>query len=226
MKSPLKPWLLFAAVALGVAHSSRTVGESTPEQAGVGAIVARVQERYDATRDLTADVTQETVLTRLNKRVTASGTVAFRKPGKMRWELTNGQKEVIVSDGQTLWIYRPEDQQVIRIRFAQAFRSNMPVSFLTGVGRIAEDFIPSLEPAAGTHLRLRLVPKRGDADVGVLWLDVDPTTYDIVGAEVKDPLGNTSKLTLQNIKRNTGLSDGVFQFEVPPGVDVLDAPQG
>lgn len=188
-------------------------------------IVTRVQERYDTTKDLTANVMQETTLSKLGKRVTAKGTVAFKKPGKMRWELANGQREIIVSDGNTLWIYRPDDQQVIRMPFDRAFRSQMPVSFLTGVGRIADDFVVYLEGGNGEKLRLRLEPRRSSADVGVLWLDVDRTTYDIMGAEVKDPLGNTSKLSLENIRRNIGLDDRSFRFEIPPGVDVLDVPR-
>jgi outer membrane lipoprotein-sorting protein len=107
--------------------------------------------------------------------------------------------------------------------FDQAFRSQMPVSFLTGVGRIADDFVVHIEDGTGEKLRLRLEPKRSSADVGILWLEVDRTTYDIIGAEVKDPLGNTSKLILENLRRNTGLDDRSFRFDIPPGADVMDA---
>ncbi|GIW45120.1 MAG: outer-membrane lipoprotein carrier protein [Candidatus Binatia bacterium] len=214
--------LCSAAVLLVVSGTPQWASGSSLVH-NVGEIVARVQERYDATRDLTANVIQETTLAKLGKRVTAKGTVAFKKPGKMRWELANGQRETIVSDGHTLWIYRPEDQQVIRMPFDQAFRSQMPVSFLTGVGRIADDFVVHIEDGTGEKLRLRLEPKRGSADVGILWLEVDRATYDIIGAEVQDPLGNTSKLILENLRRNTGLDDRSFGFEIPPGVDVMDA---
>ncbi len=196
-------------------------GEADPQS--IEQLITQVQKRYDSTLDLSGEVVQETLLLRLNKRVAAHGTFAFRKPGKMRWDLANGMRETIVSDGQTLWIYRPEDQQVIRMPFQQAFRSTTPVSFLTGVGRIAEDFDVALEPSQGSSLRLRLVPKRNNADVGTLWLEVDKTTYDITGAEIQDPLGNTSKVTLRNVRRNTGLGNDLFRFEIPPGADVLDA---
>ncbi len=189
------------------------------------AIVQAVQARYDATTDLSGDVTQETNVVRLNKTIVARGTVAFKKPGKMRWELANGDREVIVSDGKTLWMYRPEDQQVLRMPFDSAFRSSTPISFLTGVGKIAENFRVAFEGAEDGRLRLRLEPKRQEADVGVLWLLVDATSFDIVGAEVQDPLGNRSKLTFQNVRRNQGLSDTLFEFAVPAGVDVLEAPR-
>ncbi|GBD26434.1 Outer-membrane lipoprotein carrier protein [bacterium HR30] len=227
--------LLLALVPAGDWLLPRLAAQTSPAPAlsetvpvgseAVSQIVTRVQQRYDATVDLSGDVVQETTLVKLNKRVTAKGTFAFRKPGKMRWELANGMRETIVSDGKTLWIYRPDDQQVIRMPFEQAFRSSTPVSFLTGVGRLAEDFRAAIEPSDSPHLRLRLEPKHRNADVGVLWLEVDKTTYDIVSAEVKDPLGNTSKLTLANVRRNSGLADDFFRFQVPEGTDVLDAPR-
>ena len=108
-------------------------------------IVRKVQDRYDATKDLSADVTQEATIASLGKTVSASGKVWFKKPGKMRWELTEGDKQTIVADGSTLWLYRPEDQQVLKMPFDAAFRSSSPVSFLTGVGRIAQDFKASMD---------------------------------------------------------------------------------
>lgn len=209
-------------VRAGSASGERAIPATPP---AADAIVQAVQARYDATTDLSGDVIQETNVVRLNKTIMARGTVAFKKPGKMRWELANGDREVIVSDGKTLWMYRPEDQQVLRMPFDSAFRSSTPISFLTGVGKIAENFRVAFEGAEDGRLRLRLEPKRQEADVGVLWLLVDATSFDIVGAEVQDPLGNRSKLTFQNVRRNQGLSDTLFEFAVPAGVDVLEAPR-
>jgi outer membrane lipoprotein carrier protein len=208
---------------------------------GVGApnvdeIVRRVQTRYDATRDFTADVKQEMLIASLGKTTTATGTVAFKKPGKMRWELTQGDPQVIVADGTTLWLYQPKEQQVLKAPFDAAFRSTTPISFLTGVGRIAEDFQVSIEgdgagggqPAAtgpaDTLVHLLLVPRRDAASVGRLRLTVTRDSGDIRGAEIQDPLGNISRLSFDHVRRNVGLADDQFVFHVPPGVDVITAP--
>lgn len=202
----------------------------------VDAVVAKVQARYDATRDFTADVTQEMTIASLGKTTTTRGTVAFKKPGKMRWELTDGDPQVIVADGKTLWLYQPADRQVLTAPFDAAFRSTTPISFLTGVGRIAEDFEvtlvgedatpPSTAAADGQPLRLKLIPRRDRAVVGELELSVAPDTGDILGAAIRDPLGNVSRLQFRNIKRNVGLTDDRFVFDVPAGVDVISAPIG
>ncbi len=192
--------------------------------ANVREIVKRVQARYDATKDFRADVVQQATIISLGKTVTARGTVAFKKPGKMRWDLTQGDPQIIVSNGHELWIYRPEDQQAVKMAFSDAFQSTLPLSFLTGVGRIADDFTASIEGVDENTLKLLLLPRRAGSDVGKLLLSIDRNSYDITGAEITDPLGNTSRLQFEHMQRNQEIPDDVFQFTVPPGVDVMNAP--
>jgi outer membrane lipoprotein carrier protein len=189
-------------------------------------IVARVQARYDATHDFTAKVIQKLRVASLDKTLTSEGTVAFKKPGRMRWEFKEDDPQIIVADGKTLWFYKPQEQQVFKAPFDAAFRSSTPISFLTGVGRIAQDFDVTLngESVDGKLLYLQLVPKRAGGDVGVLRLRVTRDSADIRGAEVYDPLGNVSILEFEDLQRNLDLPDDRFEFEVPPGVDVISAP--
>ncbi len=199
---------------------------ATPNgSARVEDVVQRVQERFDATRDFTATVDQELVVA-AGRRLTARGTVAFKRPGKMRWTLQNDEPQVIVSDGNTLWFYEPDEQQVLRAPFQSAFRSTTPVSFLTGVGRIRDDFDVSLDGTDGGHVVLALVPRSGGEELGRLRLTVETNSYDIVAAEVRDPVGNVTRLRFSNLQRNRGVDDSLFRFEVPPGVDVVEAPIG
>jgi outer membrane lipoprotein carrier protein len=191
-------------------------------------IVRNVQARYDATRDLTADVTQEMTIASLGKTTTARGTVMFKKPGKMRWDLDGGDPQVIVADGTTLWLYQPKEQQVLKTPFDAAFRSTTPISFLTGVGRLADDFDASVagESADKKFLYLDLLPRRHTEALGRLHLTVARDTFDIRSAAVHDPFGNVTKLQFDHIERNRGISDDRFAFQPPPGVDVITAPVG
>jgi outer membrane lipoprotein carrier protein len=189
-------------------------------------IVEKVQERYDNTRDFSAKVTEEMTIASLGKTTTAQGTVAFKKPGKMRWELDHDAPQVIVADGKTLWLYQPKEHQVIKAPFDAAFRSGTPISFLTGVGRIAQDFDVSLDgtSADGKLVYLMLVPRRDSATVGKLRLTVASDNGEIRGAEIFDPLGNVSRLQFTDIRRNQDLPDKDFVFEVPAGIDVVTPP--
>lgn len=190
--------------------------------------VRRVQARYDATQDFRADVTQEMVIASLNKGITSNGTVEFKKPGRMRWEFAGNDQQTIVADGTFLWFYKPKETQVFKAPFNAAFRSSTPISFLTGVGRLDEDFDARVDGTSedGTSVYLQLVPKRDASEVGRLRLTVSKDTADIIGAEVVDPLGNVSRLVFKDVRRNIGLTDKRFEFEIPDNVDVIGAPIG
>lgn len=187
-------------------------------------IVRRVQERYDSTADFTANVKQELVLASAGKTISASGTVSYKRAGRMRWTLENHEKQVIIADGTTLWFYQPEDRQVLKAPFQMAFRSTVPISFLIGVGKIAEDFDVGIASADDARIRLEMTPRQGGTEVGRMQLTVEKATYDVVGAEVKDPMGNVTRLEFSDLRRNVGVADSVFAFDVPAGVDVVEAP--
>jgi outer membrane lipoprotein carrier protein len=211
------------AVVLGVLVAGASFARD-PHPLSTDEIVGQVQQRYDATQDFTASVDQKIELVSAGRTITAHGTVAFAKGGKMRWELRNDEPQTIVADGSTLWFYQPEEHQVLRAPFEAAFRSSTPISFLTGVGKIADDFAVSVLKRSDDTIELELTPKNGDAELGILHLTVEKGSYDIVGAEIRDPVGNVTRLRFSDLQRNTGLDDARFRFEVPPGVDVVDAP--
>ncbi|MBX3023332.1 outer membrane lipoprotein chaperone LolA [bacterium] len=222
---PMRPYASSAFPLIRVAVSAMLALCLWATRVSASDVVDRVQARYDATKDFTAAVQQELVMASGGKTMKASGSVAFKRPGKMRWTLRDGVSQVIVADGRTLWFYEPDEQQVLKAPFQNAFRSSTPISFLTGVGKLRDDFDVTVEASGAGPLRLRLKP-RGDADLGTLILTVDPHTYDITGAEVTDPIGNVTKLQFSDLRRNVGLADEAFQFEAPPGVDVVEAPIG
>lgn len=217
--------MMLAWPMLALAAALGTPGATGPT-AAVNGIVRRVQERLDATNDFTATVDQEIVLASAGKTLHATGTVAFKRPGRMRWALTDGAPQVIVADGATLWFYQPDDHQVLKAPFQAAFRSSTPISFLTGVGRLADDFDVTIEGKDENAIHLSLRQRRADGDLGQLRLTVDARTFDVVGAEIVDPVGNITRLRFSDLRRNTGLDDAQFRFDVPAGADVIEAPIG
>jgi outer membrane lipoprotein carrier protein len=213
---------LLLVLSLGVfAADGACARESQPK---VDEIVRKLQARYDATKDFTADFTQAVEAATLGKTLESNGQVFFKRPGRMRWEFRAPEEQTVIADGQTLWVYQPAHHQVLKTPFRAAFQSATPVSFLFGVGELAKDFNASLVPSASADvIRLKLVPKE-EQQIGVLVLDVDAKSYDIVAAEVTDPLGNVTRLKFSNLKRDVGLADSQFAFTVPPGTDVVEPP--
>jgi outer membrane lipoprotein carrier protein len=140
----------------------------------------------------------------------------------MRWEFSEPQ-QTLVSDGTFFWFYQPTEKQVLKTPFQQAFRSSTPASFLTGVGRLDEDFVVSLRGEAEAVYQLRLTPKKDAEAIGLLDLAVSAKTFDILQATVTDPLGNVTRLRFTNIDRTAPLDDALFRFTAPAGVDVIEA---
>ena len=191
--------------------------------AKVDEVVKKLQARYDATTDFTADFSQEVEVVTLGQKLKSSGKVNFKRPGRMRWDFLEPDKQTIVADGTTLWVHQPQHKQVLKAPFKAAFQSATPLSFLFGVGELAEDFNASLLDSDSGMLRVKLLPKQ-DREIGVLVLGVDPKSYDIVAAEVTDPLGNVTRLEFVNMKRDVGLKESEFTFTAPPGTDVVEPP--
>lgn len=194
---------------------------SSLNAASVSDVVKKLQARYDSTAGFHANFSQAVESATLGQKVESRGTVVFKKPGRMRWEFIE-PKQTVVSDGQFFWFYQPEENQVIKTPFQQAFSSSSPVSFLLGVGQLEQDFSIALISESQDAYRLRLTAKK-DADAfGTLDLTVNAQTFDIEQAVVTDPLGNITRLRFSDIDRTAQIHDEAFHFSPPPGIDVIE----
>ena len=185
--------------------------------------LARLQARYETTRTLAADFRQTIESPTLATPLESKGTVAFEKPNRMRWEYEAPDRQLIVGDGTTLWIYQPEDKQAIKAPLGEMFQATTPVSFLAGLGHLDRDFNATLERDEKERWVLRLVPKT-DKSLGTLVLAVRKSDAGVDEARVTDSLGTTTKLVLSGEKRNIDLDPKLFRFTPPPGVDVVKPP--
>jgi chaperone LolA len=183
----------------------------------------RVQERYDQTRTLTADFRQTVESPTLAGGLASSGTVAFEKPNRMRWNYAPPEEQLIVGDGETLWVYQPAEKQVLRAPLREAFQTATPVTFLAGLGRVQRDFRAALEREEPDRWVLRLVPRQ-DTGLGTLHLTVRRADGAVEEARITDPLGTTTRIAFSNERRNQPLDPALFRFTPPPGVDVVRPP--
>ena len=182
-----------------------------------------LQQRYESTRTLVAKFRQEVESPTMAGKLTSNGTVSFEKPNRMRWDYAAPDRQTIVSDGETLWIYQPEEKQVLKAPLREAFQATTPVTFLGGLGHVDRDFTPTLESSADDRWVLKLVP-REERGVGTLVLVVRKGDASIEEVRISDPLGTTTHLALSEERRNVSLGADLFHFTPPPGVDVVRPP--
>jgi outer membrane lipoprotein-sorting protein len=68
---------------------------------------------------------------------------------------------------------------------------------------------------------IKLTPRRTDPEFEFLLVSMDPRTLQIRGLSTLDQQGGQSTFVFTNLKENTGISDKVFEFRIPRGVDVI-----
>jgi outer membrane lipoprotein carrier protein len=210
---------LLVALTVALAASAAPAADDGALRKALDAL----QQRYDATRSLRAEFRQTVQSPTLAGTLDSRGTVAFEKPNRMRWDYEAPDRQTIIGDGETLWIYQPVEKQVIKAPLKEAFQTSTPVTFLAGLGRIERDFEPSLEREDPERWVLRLKPRK-DAGIGVLTLSVRKADASVEEARIVDPLGTETRIHFSAERRNAALDPALFRFTPPPGVDVIRPP--
>ena len=210
----------FLMVALLWAASPSVAG-----QAGRGTaeeLAGRIQSRYDGVADFEAEFVQTYQGGLLRTKTTEHGTVAIKRPGRMRWVYTKPERKEFVSNGTKIYSYLPADKQVIVAPVPSD--QTTPALFLSGRGHLVKDFTASfaeLPDAPAGLVGLRLVPKKEDPEIESLLLGVDAASLQIRQLVAADRQGGRSTFLFNNVKENRRLSDRLFEFQVPRGVDVI-----
>ena len=185
-------------------------------------LAKQLQARYQNVRDFTADFVQTYRGGVLRTETRERGTVAVKKPGRMRWIYTSPERKEFVSDGQKMYSYIPEDRQVMVSNVPADSQAPTPVLFLAGKVDLVKDFTASHadSPVPGS-IGLKLTPRRNEPEYEYLIVAVDPATLQIRALTTRDRQGGESTLRFENLKENKGISDKDFAFRIPRGVDVI-----
>jgi outer membrane lipoprotein carrier protein len=219
--------LAFAAIfvvllAAAPLHSDTIAPSGPPVSKDLKQALDRLQRHYRDTHSFTAKFNEEVATVGAPKKQ-RQGTVSFRKPGRMRWEFEAPEKQTIVSDGETLYSYDPDLNQVVETPLKQALKSSSATSFLLGIGNISHDFKAAFAspPAPNGLVDLILDAKTGGYKIEV---GLDPKTYNLMTLTLTDQLGDVTKIDFSEIHDNVELPDSLFEFKAPPGADVVTAP--
>ncbi len=226
--SPEKMWkTIFPAVVMLLISAAPVRAETTapsgaPVSKDLKQVLDRLQRHYHDTNSSTAKFSEEIAAVGAPKR-TRQGTVSFRKPGRMRWEFEAPEVETIVSDGETLYNYDPDLNQVVETPLKQALKSSSATSFLLGIGNINRDFKAAFaNPPTPTGLvDLILDAKTGGYKIEV---GLDPKSYNLMTLTLTDQLGDVTRIDFSDIHDNVELPDSTFAFKTPAGADVVTAP--
>jgi outer membrane lipoprotein carrier protein len=208
------------------------VGAITPTSPGFAIenrsadqIVDNLQKNYDATVDFIADFRQETEVKTLNRNLKAWGKLSFKRPGKMLWRYEEPKGQFVLADGKNLYFYQPEQNQVIKSPLKNAFRSDIPLSFLLGIGNLKRDFNATLKSTDENQYVLNLEPKGDWGGFGEVLVGVSRSASDILWVSVRDAASNVTTIRFSGMRKGVGVQESLFRFQVPDGVDVVELGQ-
>ena len=148
----------------------------------------------------------------------SKGTLAFLRPGKFRWTYSKPYAQLIVGDGERVWIY-DEDLNQVTVRKLDLALGSTPAALLAGNNDALKAF------------NLKDVGARD----GLEWIEATPRdregnferilmgfgTEGLEAMELNDSFGQTTVLRITRLERNPQLDSALFRFVPPKGADVV-----
>lgn len=180
--------------------------------------LSRLQVFLDKLDTLTAEFTQDVVNRDQELVESAAGRVALQKPGRFRWDYQEPFERVIVADGERVWLYEADLDQVT-VRLLDEGIGQTPAALLTGAVELLESFEFLGSEAQEGLLWVELGPRLETSDFDRVRLAFDGPQ--LTRLELRDRLGQTTRLAFTSIEQGVELSPAVFTFDVPDGVDVI-----
>jgi len=194
---------------------------SGPATLTLDEIVDRVEARY-AAPGFSAMFLQTSTLKAMEITDRASGRIFVKRPGMMRWEYEKPDLQTIVTDGRRLWIYRPEDNQVIIGKAPAFFGDGKGAGFLADIQQIRRQFYITLEnKIIDGNYRLKLFPTTKAFDLSVVHLSISTKLFDVVRIVTYNSYGDKTRIDLSNIRLEQTLDDNLFTLPIPAEVEVL-----
>jgi len=184
-------------------------------------ILKKVEKRY-ALSGFTAGFFQSSTIKALNITDTAVGKISIKRPGKMRWIYEAPERQSIITDGTRLWIYQPDDNQVMLGVAPSYFGGGKGASFLTDIREMRATFDITLETTdVPDRYKLKLVPKQKSVDVTHVIVWVATLTWEVSEVATYNTYGDETRIEFSHIEFIDDLPDPLFMFTIPDGTNVV-----
>lgn len=151
------------------------------------------------------------------KKKDSSGQFEFVRPNRFRFSYAKPFEQQIVADGQKVWLYDVDLNQVTVRPMAQALGAT-PAALLAG-GTLDKEFELKAAPAADGFEWVQATPRVKDGPIKALRVGFKGTA--LAALEIVDAFGQRSMLRFTALEQNIALPDSTFQFTPPKGADVI-----
>ena len=184
-------------------------------------IMDKVEKKYDVV-DFSSYFIQESTMKAMDITDVASGSIFVKRPGMMRWEYDKPDRQTIITDGKKLWVYKPDDNQVMIGKAPSFFGEGKGAVFLSDMKLIREKFTVYFEKEKSDHdYVIKLLPKQQTVGIAKIYLAISKTTFKIKKIITQNEYDDENVIELVNSKFNLNLDESLFSFIVPEGTDVI-----
>lgn len=156
----------------------------------------------------------------------SSGKMWLQSPNQFRWEYIEPGPQLIIANGEQVWIY-DEDLEQVTIK-PQNSAAN-PIYVLLDKERTEKNYIiamaDELADANNSLQWVTMLPKVESDEIQKIWLGIS-TDNNIKVLKMKNRMDNTVIFTFSNIKRNPEIKTDLFNFIIPEGTDILSENTG
>lgn len=190
----------------------------TPVVAIADSALQTAQRFFNELNSFRADFVQQVIADNGRQLQTSSGQVMIQRPDHFRWDYRQPYRQLIVADGEQLWIY-DEDLEQVTVSALTAALAKTPALLLSQQKNLADDFVVTAMAQQQGLPWLRLVPKDKDALYTEIRLAI--TAQGLEGMELVDGFGQMTRLLFTDIALNAATQPAWFRFTPPAGVDVV-----
>lgn len=148
----------------------------------------------------------------------AGGSVLIKRPNRFQWHYQEPYEQLVLADGERLWIYDKDLAQASVAPIGSALAAT-PALLLSGERVVSDDFELQASFSRDGLEWVLLKPRPASADFNTLALAFEAD--DLKFMELTDNLDQVTFIEFSNLERNPELSEDLFRFQVPPGVDVI-----
>lgn len=148
----------------------------------------------------------------------AQGEFILERPGKFRWDYQEPFPQHIVADGQRIWFYDVDLEQVT-VKSQQETLTDTPATLLSGNSLPSDKYLVTDVPSEDGMLWVELVPRNVDSSFQTIALAFDQ--YGLRTMIMKDSFDQRTRLVFSQAQENPVLTKDTFVFTPAPGVDVV-----
>jgi len=180
--------------------------------------VERLKAFYQTTPVMKAQFKQ-TVLDRKGQKVQeVTGIMQLLRPGKFRWDYQKPYVQLIIGDGEKIWLYDPDLEQVT-VRALDKMLGSSPAALLAGSEAIEKIFDLKDAGRQDELEWVEAVPREKDSSFESVLLGF--RGEQLAEMELHDTFGQTTVIEFSKVERNPKLNAKAFSFTPPTGVDVV-----